>query len=100
MVQRIGWHGLRFQTDILLHGRDAEIRATMTPTRRRVEATSPPAWVKPQLAALVKKAPDGPDWLHEIRSYEFYRGAFSAVILPCTGKPGEPLRMRPTLISI
>jgi len=67
MVQRIGWHGLRFQTDILLHGRDAEIRATMTPTRRRVEATSPPAWVKPQLAALVKKAPDGPDWLHEIK---------------------------------
>jgi len=24
-----------------------------------------PAWVKPQLAALVKKAPDGPAWLHE-----------------------------------
>jgi ATP-dependent DNA ligase len=23
--------------------------------------------VKPQLAALVKKAPDGPDWLHEIK---------------------------------
>jgi ATP dependent DNA ligase domain len=42
-------------------------RATMTPTRRRVERTSLPAWVKPQLAALVKKAPDGPDWLHEIK---------------------------------
>ena len=26
-----------------------------------------PTWVKPQLAALVKKAPDGPDWLHEIK---------------------------------
>ena len=34
---------------------------------RGVERTSPPAWVKPQLAALVKKAPDGPDWLHEIK---------------------------------
>jgi ATP-dependent DNA ligase len=24
-------------------------------------------WVKPQLAALVKEAPEGPDWLHEIK---------------------------------
>jgi DNA ligase D-like protein (predicted ligase) len=42
-------------------------RATMTPSRRGVERTSIPTWVKPQLAALVKKAPDGPDWLHEIK---------------------------------
>jgi ATP-dependent DNA ligase len=27
----------------------------------------PPAWIEPQLAALVKSAPDGPDWLHEIK---------------------------------
>jgi ATP-dependent DNA ligase len=26
----------------------------------------PPAWIKPHLAALVKGAPDGPGWLHEI----------------------------------
>src|ERR1700745_830811 len=39
-------------------------RATMT---RGVERTSPPAFVEPQLAALVKNAPDGPDWLHEIK---------------------------------
>lgn len=26
-----------------------------------------PTWVKPQLAALVKNAPDGPDWLHEMK---------------------------------
>jgi DNA ligase D-like protein (predicted ligase) len=26
-----------------------------------------PSWIKPQLAALVKAAPDGPDWLHEIK---------------------------------
>lgn len=32
----------------------------------------PPAWVKPQLAKLVEKAPDGPDWLHEIK-FDGYR---------------------------
>jgi DNA ligase D-like protein (predicted ligase) len=41
--------------------------STTTPTRRRVERASLPTWLKPQLAALVKKAPDGPDWLHEIK---------------------------------
>jgi len=39
----------------------------MTPTHRKAEQASPPKWVKPQLAALVKGAPDGPDWLHEIK---------------------------------
>jgi len=31
-------------------------------------------WVRPQLAALVKAAPDGPDWLHEIKldGYRMY----------------------------
>jgi bifunctional non-homologous end joining protein LigD len=29
--------------------------------------SSLPTWVNPQLAALVKTAPDGPDWLHEIK---------------------------------
>ena len=33
-------------------------------TRRRVKPAPPPAWIKPQLAALAEKAPDGPDWLH------------------------------------
>ena len=32
----------------------------------------PPAWIKPQLAKLVEKAPDGPDWLHEIK-FDGYR---------------------------
>src|SRR5882762_10015429 len=39
----------------------------MTSTRRRTERTPLPAWVKPRLAALVMKAPDGPDWLHEMK---------------------------------
>jgi ATP-dependent DNA ligase len=30
-------------------------------------ANHPPAWIKPQLAALVKEAPDVPDWLHELK---------------------------------
>jgi ATP-dependent DNA ligase len=39
----------------------------VTRTNRRVEPTAPPTWVKPQLAKLVDKAPDGPDWLHELK---------------------------------
>ncbi len=46
--------------------------STPTSTRRRSERASPPTWVKPQLAALVKEAPDGPDWLHEIK-FDGYR---------------------------
>jgi DNA ligase D-like protein (predicted ligase) len=41
--------------------------STTTPIRRSVERASLPTWVKPQLATLVKEAPDGPDWLHEIK---------------------------------
>jgi DNA ligase D-like protein (predicted ligase) len=36
-------------------------------THQTVGPTSPPAWIKPQLAKLVEKAPDGPDWLHELK---------------------------------
>jgi bifunctional non-homologous end joining protein LigD len=42
------------------------------PTPRNIETVSPPAWIKPQLAKLVEKAPDGPDWLHEIK-FDGYR---------------------------
>jgi DNA ligase D-like protein (predicted ligase) len=41
--------------------------STMRTTQQGSEHISPPTWVKPQLAALVKQAPDGPDWLHEIK---------------------------------
>jgi DNA ligase D-like protein (predicted ligase) len=41
--------------------------STPTPTRRSVERSSLPTWVKPQLATLVKEAPDGSGWLHEIK---------------------------------
>src|SRR5207253_2154287 len=39
---------------------------------RRSEATALPGWIKPQLTKLVEKAPDGPDWLHEIK-FDGYR---------------------------
>jgi DNA ligase D-like protein (predicted ligase) len=40
----------------------------MASTARRPTQRVPlPTWVKPQLAALVKAAPDGPGWLHEIK---------------------------------
>ena len=41
--------------------------STMSPNRQTRKRASLPTWVKPQLAGLVKQAPDGPDWLHEIK---------------------------------
>jgi DNA ligase D-like protein (predicted ligase) len=39
---------------------------------RRSEATALPGWIKPQLTKPVDQAPDGPDWLHEIK-FDGYR---------------------------
>jgi bifunctional non-homologous end joining protein LigD len=33
----------------------------------RQTTVSPPSWIKPELAALVKSAPEGTDWLHEMK---------------------------------
>ena len=38
----------------------------------RADASYPPDWIKPQLTQLVGKAPEGPDWLHEIK-FDGYR---------------------------
>jgi len=40
--------------------------------RRRRTETALPQWIKPQLTQLVDQAPDGPDWLHEIK-FDGYR---------------------------
>jgi ATP-dependent DNA ligase len=40
--------------------------------RQRAEATALPNWIKPQLTKLVDQAPDGPEWLHEIK-FDGYR---------------------------
>jgi ATP-dependent DNA ligase len=44
------------------------------PLARRGGAAPPalPEWIRPQLIELVDAAPDGPDWLHEIK-YDGYR---------------------------
>ena len=39
---------------------------------RRTAATALPQWIRPQLTRLVDQAPDGPEWLHEIK-YDGYR---------------------------
>jgi DNA ligase D-like protein (predicted ligase) len=36
-------------------------------SRPRAELGAPPVWIKPQLAKLIEKAPDGLDWLHEMK---------------------------------
>ena len=46
--------------------------ANSNPTRGGGESIVLPAWIKPQLAKLVEKAPDGPPWLHEIK-FDGYR---------------------------
>ena len=46
--------------------------AGRSPTSRTGALASPPTWIKPQLAKLVEKAPDGPNWLHEIK-FDGYR---------------------------
>jgi DNA ligase D-like protein (predicted ligase) len=38
---------------------------------RRVETMALPGWIKPQLTKLVDQAPEGPDWLHEIKFYGY-----------------------------
>src|SRR5688572_2017551 len=34
---------------------------------KRSDRAAPPTWIKPELAALVKAAPEGSDWLHEMK---------------------------------
>jgi bifunctional non-homologous end joining protein LigD len=50
--------------------RRAASKASPTPSKAR--ASSPPAFIEPQLATLVDEAPAGDDWLHELK-YDGYR---------------------------
>jgi hypothetical protein len=45
-------------------------RKTVNPAKPN--RTHPPKWIEPQLTRLVDEAPNGPDWLHEIK-YDGYR---------------------------
>jgi hypothetical protein len=40
--------------------------------RRRADGAALPEWILPQLTQLVDAAPDGDEWLHEIK-YDGYR---------------------------
>jgi ATP-dependent DNA ligase len=40
--------------------------------RRRTDAAVLPAWIAPQLTQLVDAAPEGDEWLHEIK-FDGYR---------------------------
>jgi ATP-dependent DNA ligase len=40
--------------------------------RRRASAAALPEWIRPQLTQLVDAAPEGPEWLHEIK-FDGYR---------------------------
>src|SRR5215831_17701672 len=46
--------------------------AKSTTNRPRGLPTALPRWVKPQLSKLVKKPPQGSEWLHELK-YDGYR---------------------------
>ena len=44
----------------------------------------PPAWIKPQLSKLVKQAPDGPDWLHELNNPLTVIAGWASMLSPTT----------------
>ena len=43
-----------------------------TIAQQRTNAAALPEWIAPQLTRLVDAAPEGPDWLHEIK-FDGYR---------------------------
>src|SRR5689334_7624391 len=44
----------------------------MVRSAARQTAAALPEWIRPQLTQLVQEAPEGPDWLHEIK-FDGYR---------------------------
>src|SRR5215217_4349031 len=47
-------------------------RATARLERQTRDGSALPTWIEPQLTELVKEAPDGPEWWHEIK-FDGYR---------------------------
>ena len=47
-------------------------RRKVKSTASALEAAHPPTWIEPQLTRLAEEAPEGTDWLHEIK-YDGYR---------------------------
>jgi ATP-dependent DNA ligase len=74
---------------------------TRSPARRRAEGTALPAWVKPQLTKLVDQAPDGPDWLHELKfdGYRMHAGLDGGAIRLLTRTGLDWTRKYPTIAA-
>jgi len=75
------WSAAKFDSSVASGRTLAEIAAAAPaaggrsrPARRKAARSGgePPAFVSPQLATLVEEAPEGEDWLHEIK-YDGYR---------------------------
>jgi bifunctional non-homologous end joining protein LigD len=50
----------------------AAVSIPMMVSKRKLPFQSPPAWIRPQLAALVTEAPSDDGWVHELK-YDGYR---------------------------
>ena len=48
------------------------LRGKVKSTASAPESAHPPTWIEPQLTRLAEEAPQGTDWLHEIK-YDGYR---------------------------
>ena len=52
--------------------RAGALRRKVKSTASALEAAHPPTWIEPQSTRLADEAPEGADWLHEIK-YDGYR---------------------------
>ena len=68
--------------------------------KRAVIATALPRWIRPQLAQLVSQAPEGEQWLHEIKfdGYRMHAHLDRGAVKLLTG--GCPVMGIPTAIGL
>ena len=52
--------------------RPGALRRKVKSTASVPESAHPPTWIKPQLTRLAEEAPEGKEWLHEIK-FDGYR---------------------------
>jgi DNA ligase D-like protein (predicted ligase) len=66
---------------------------------RSIPKSQPPGWIKPQLAALVKAAPDAPGWLHEIKldGYRMHAGIMCSRVNIITRRGNDWTEKYPTI---
>src|SRR5258708_13024143 len=76
--------------------------STPNPTRQNIDRASLPTRIKPQLAVLVKEAPDGPDWLHEIKfdGYRMHARLDAGRVQILTRRGNDWTRKYPTIAKV